>query len=170
MKKTKRINQSMNVKSLLNSKGVSMGKNDDVIMIRIPDFFKNEISLNLFMHMSAYVAEYMEYKGIATVEQWNSMADNPDFKYKTINYVMGSYTKVCCKYLKVDMIEYASVLLELVEDFSRFDKKWCDGFVTPRTGLKYELLPILQIFAKNVYNNIQYLAPSLLDWYNKQSA
>lgn len=160
----------MNVKSLLNSKRVSMGKNDDVIMIRIPDFFKNEISLNLFMHMSAYVAEYMEDKDIATVEQWDSMADNPDFKHKTINYVMGSYTKACCKYLKVDMIEYASVLLELVEDFSGFDKKWCDIFVTPRTGLKYEWLPILQIFAKNVYNNIQHLAPSLLDWYNKQSA
>lgn len=159
-------NQSMN---LIKSGCISL---DNGFLMRIPRFLMNETETLQLLHMAGYVAEYMEKEQIKSVEQWDKLADDKDFKIKTTYRVINDYGKTCCYDLNIDMIDYAPILLKNVEEL--FDQKsWFDNFITPKTHLKYEWLPIFHAIVCNINSNVKYFAPKYineLNEYNKQTA
>ena len=165
---SKRIvkNQSMNMnyptsKSWRNSDG------SYTLAIPVPMFMINETYMYLFLHMAAYIAEYMKRENIKTVNQWDKFADNADFRNKTVNRIINDYGKTCCKHLNIDMIEHAPIFLNSVEELMNLKRSWCDDIVTPRTNFKYEWLPILHAAATLINNHVNEFAQEYIDGYNK---
>lgn len=148
-------------------------KNNDgsfTVGIAIPRFLMNETETLQLLHMAGYVAGYMEHERITSVEQWDKLVDNKDFKIKTTYRILNDYGKTCCKHLNIDMIEYAPILLENVEELMNHKRSWFDNFITPKTHLKYEWLPILHALVCNINSNVKYFAPDYLNEYHKRIA
>lgn len=143
-------------------------KNTDgtyTIAIPVPTLMMSETYTKLCILMSKKVANYIKSENIDSPKQWDIMADNEDFKIKTVNRVMNDYGQICCGSLKIDMIEYAPILLQCIEELRTFSKELCDTSLTPITGLKYEWLPIVHAAALIIMNNIDWFAPEYLDFF-----
>ena len=157
-------NQSMN---LNNSGCISL---ENGVLIAIPRFLMNETEASQLLHMAGYVAGYMEGNNIKSVKQWNKLADDKDFKSKTTYRFINDYGKTCCYHLNIDMIEYAPILLKNVEELMNHKRSWFDNFITPKTHLKYEWLPILHAIVCNINSNVKYFASDYLNEYRKRIA
>ena len=160
-------NQSMN----MNNATSRTWRNSDgsyTTAIPVPMFMFNETYMYLFLHMAAYVAEYMERENIRSCKQWDKFADDEDFRNKTANRFFNDYGKTCCKHLNIDMIEHAPIFLNSVEELMNLKRSWCDDIVTPRTNFKYEWLPILHAAASLINNHVNEFAQEYIDGYNKR--
>lgn len=142
-------------------------RNEDggfTVAIPVPMFMFNETHVLLLLHMASYVAEYMERENIKSVNQWDKLADDEDFKNKTFIRIMNDFGNTCYENLNIDMIEHAPILLNCVEQLCNLKRSWCDELVTPKTNFKYEWLPILHAVACNIIRNVEQFAPKFIEF------
>lgn len=146
-------------------------RNDDgsyTTAIPVPMFMLNETHSKLLLHMASYLAQYMERENIKSCKRWDELQDERDFQIKTVNRILNDYGKTCCYHLNIDMIEYAPILLDCIDELRIVSRYFFEGFVTNATKFKYEWLPILNGVAMNINRNIKLFAPQYIDGYNKR--
>lgn len=130
--------------------------------IMVPMFLVDENRARLLVDMAAFVQNYMDKEGIKSPEEWDKRVDDEDFKMSTIQRILNDYGNACLGHWHLDMIKYAPIFLECVNDLFYQDRRWFDNIITTKTNFKYENLPILYAAAHIIIQAIDIFAPDYI--------
>jgi len=139
-----------------------MSKKEKVITVSFPTFLVDKNRAHLLVDMAAFVQNYIDKEGIKSPEEWDKRADDENFKMNTIQRVLNDYGNTCYNHLHLDMIKYAPIFLECVNDLFYQDRRWFESIVTAKTNFKYENLPILHAAAHIIIQGIDIFAPDYI--------
>ena len=130
--------------------------------IMIPKFLIDKKMTQLLVDMANFMNKYIEKEGIKSPEEWDKRVDDEDFKMSTIQRILNDYANTCYNNLHIDMIKYAPIFLECVDELFYQDRRWFKSIVTTKTNFKYENLPILHAAAHIIIQTINIFAPDYI--------